>query len=206
MRIQRSLISVDVARERSEHLRRLTVVPDYRQQRPCASCDTPCGCTRRSTLCACSCNPWCPQAAQKLTSDPIRYPIEPGVLPLVFELNASQVMQPCWSCEGHEDAARRIVRPPGVWFYATAGLYPQLLAGHVADLKFKRRLTANWRVVLLPRSEDPLLTTFALEPEGYADLKLERLQADLAVIAEDLSRLLRRQAEHALAELPETPR
>ena len=40
-----------------------------------------------------------------LSSDPERYPIEPGIVPLVFALRGLRVFEPCWSCEGHDATA-----------------------------------------------------------------------------------------------------
>ena len=86
------------------------------EERPCRDCERLC-LQHGSTTCTCGCNFACPDAPIALTSDPDRYPIEPRILPLVFELNALKVVQPCWSCEGHNGLSEEVQKLPSVWFY-----------------------------------------------------------------------------------------
>jgi hypothetical protein len=122
-------------------------------------------------------------------------------LPLVFELNALRLVQPCWSCEGHADTSGRTIKAPRVWFYATAVVYAELLCQHVAKLKGSGKTQSPWLVSLCEFSEDDNATAYALEPERGADQKLAVLQADVAAIAKDLAATLRTSAQIALTRL-----
>lgn len=127
-----------------------------------------------------------------LTSDPA-YPIEPLIAPLVFALKRSGCFEPCWSCEGHADAAGAMTRAPTVWFYCAATAL-RLFAGGIGKL----RLNAPWRVVVTHSDNDNPEPTYALEAahEGFA---LSQLQSDIAAIARALPDMLRQEAQGLLA-------
>lgn len=200
MKISPFRLALATERQRAADLERLVAVPHYREARPCAGCARRCPCARRSEVCACGCSSACPDAAQRLSSAPERFPIEPRVLPLVFELNSLRVVQPCWSCEGHGGPDDAPHKTPSVWFYSASVVYPRLLTEHVDGLWFARALGTRWRIAVCPHSADPGATTFALEPElGTPGPSLAGLQRDLEVVAADLASSLRRRAATLLA-------
>lgn len=186
---------------RRQDLESLLAQPTIREARPCDGCAQPCGCSNRSTTCSCGCSPRCSHAAAQLSSEGERYPIEPYVLPLVFELNALRVVQPCWSCEGHADAKGDVQNPPRIWFYCASVVYPQLLLEHVTQLAARGELQARWRVTVCSYSEDKVSTTFSLEPAVSPSSSLAVLQSDLNVIAAELGSRLRDKAQNALNEM-----
>jgi len=54
-------------------------------------------CTRCGSIsCQCQCSTACPEAASTLSVDPEAYPIEPGILPLIFQMKRLGLFQPCW--------------------------------------------------------------------------------------------------------------
>jgi hypothetical protein len=111
-------------------LRRLAADQDFRLQtesaaqdivdtleppfvRPCDHCHMPCACSG-SIECACSCAPDCLEAPANLSSDPEKFPIEAGILPLVYAFNCLGACAPVWSCEGHIGPAGKVNRLPRV--------------------------------------------------------------------------------------------
>jgi len=174
-----------IQRSRSDLRRFITQLGD-RSERPCSGCDIVCPCCGSvSCICRCSCS--CPDAARRLSSDPDKYPIEPGILPLVYVLQVLREVPPCWSCEGHEGANNEVCKPPRVWFTARSVFYPDLIAEQLAHLRVAKRLAADWQVCLVEwgqRTE----TTFSIEPKLSADglPSLSNLQNDVRTIAKDL--------------------
>jgi hypothetical protein len=128
----------------------------------------------------------CHAAAQRLTSDPAS-PLEPAIVPLVFELKRLGVFCPCWSCEGHDDAEGRLTKLPRVWFYAQSVVHVRVLAETIDGISAMRPLSAPWRVAVTYSDPDNPDTTFSLEPElGGEGGELSRLQDDARRIAEGL--------------------
>jgi len=142
--------------------------PDYKPSRGC-HCD-------------------CAAAPRRLSSEGERSPLEPLVAPLVFELKRLGVFYPCWSCEGHTDAAGRVWKIPRVWFYSDSVVHARALADAVGRLHAARRLAARWHLVLTHSDAGNPDTTFSLEPEPAAEQPLRRLQDDLRVMADELAR------------------
>lgn len=167
--------------------------------RPCPGCDKSCP-RCGSPACSCACGPDCPDAPQALSSDPDRFPIEAGIVPLVLALCKSALGQPCWSCEGHADVNGGLWKRPGVWFYAAHSVAADLIAQHIWQLSFARRLIFPWRVGLIA-TDNPLDTTFAIEPDCRRDAALDDLRRDVEAIAATLhpeTRALARQRLTAL--------
>lgn len=164
-------------------LQALVAQPDDRAQRPCPGCDLTCpGCGSRA--CTCQCRPDCPEAPQCLSSEPGRFPIEPGILPLVYALSTLRLLPPCWSCEGHRDAADRPQRLPSVWFISRKVIYPTLVADLLGRLKAGGEIAHGWQVATLNCGLEPE-SVFVIEPRLQAgeDFHLGRLHSDVAAIA-----------------------
>ena len=117
-----------------------------------------------STACRCTCSPQCAEAPRALSSDPDRYPIEPAVLPLVFEMKRIGLFEPCWSCEGHLGTDGALWKLPRVWFYCDSMAHLRLLADLLDALEFSHRLAVRWQVVVTFSNADNPHTTFSLEP------------------------------------------
>ena len=114
-------------------------------------------------------------------------------MPLVYELFATGVTTPCWSCEGHttEDGAT-MLKTPRVWFYSGSTLYPRFVAEHTEDLLFKKKIENSWRVQVLGWANS-LETRYSLEPvvasnEGST---LRVLHHEAVIIAESFTDRLR---------------
>jgi hypothetical protein len=127
-----------------------------------------------------------------LSSD-AAYPIEPMIAPLVYEMKRSRYFDPCWSCEGHEDANGALTKAPTVWFYCERPTHLRLLAGMLTKL----RLRAAWRIALTHSDRDNPEPTFALEATDTAHT-LATLQADINVIARAIPEMLREEARALL--------
>lgn len=135
-----------------------------------------------------------------LSTDGERYPIEPGVLPLVKALACMRVIQPCWSCEGHPQQ----VGPhslPEVWFYAGSARYVELLQSYVSELLLSRQIASAWQVTVCPYQQGDVGTMFVLRPEGTAHASLATLHADAATIGDKLQQHLRESARERLQSL-----
>jgi len=121
-----------------------------------------------------------------LSSEGERDPIEPLIAPLVFELRKLGVFYPCWSCEGHTNAAGELWRIPNVWFYSDSVVHVRALADVVSHLYAARQLSARWHVVLTYSDAANPDTTFSLQPDPAAGSSLGALQRDLQVMAGEL--------------------
>jgi hypothetical protein len=154
--------------------RKLAPVPE-----PVCACDCP------DYDPAVGCHRLCQAAPRRLSSDPTS-PVEPLIAPLAFELRRLGVFHPCWSCEGHSDAAGRPWKLPRVWFYANSVVHIRALGEALDRLFMEKRVSVRWRVVLTYSDPDNPDTTFSLEPEPAAGARLSELQADARAIAESL--------------------
>lgn len=137
----------------------------------------------------------CPEAPKALTSDPVNYPIETGIVPLVFEMKRLGIFDPCWSCEGHLGPAGNLWKLPRVWFYCESLVHVRLLVDGLKDMEVAGRLSCGWRVAVTFSGPDNPETTFSLEPivESEDASLLPKLQADANLIASCLEELITRQ-------------
>ena len=149
---------------------------------------------------ALSCNAKCVDAPRALSSDPDNYPVEPKVVPLVYELRKTRVMQPCWSCEGHFDNAGNLWKYPQVSFYSVTSVYAMLLVNHLTLLKHKKLLNYDWQVAVSSFGQQCSSTTYTIEPKLHptSDQHLGAMQADLLCIAENLDDQLKIAAKQML--------
>jgi hypothetical protein len=151
-------------------------------------CET-CG----SRGCQCECGPDCSDAARALSSQPSAYPIESGIVPLVYAFARTGLLHSCWSCEGHNHADGSLWKLPTVWFYCDSSIHARLLADGVAKLAAERILNVGWRVAITYSDPDNPRTTFALEPASpfSQTITLADLQLDARRIAQYLPGLIR---------------
>lgn len=168
----------------------LQVLIDYSRHpdgRPCQGCDMRCP-SCGSTTCRCNCKPDCPQAPEALSSDPEKFPIEQGIVPLVFALNNMEIGAPCWSCEGHPSLDETPGKLPQVWFYVRHMVYPDLLARYLWSLHFRELIGNRWKVAVVS-TENNIDTTFAIAPDASdGPLNLAALRRDIRVIGERMSK------------------
>ena len=152
--------------------------------------------------CQCACSPYCLDAPRALSIEPLVYPIEPAVTPLVYEMTRSGVFHPCWSCEGHLGSDGAIQKMPRVWFYCDSLVHVRLLANGLTRLRHGGRLSVDWRIAVTYSDHDNPETTFSLEPcPGESEApSLDALQRDLGEIARALHDLVREEAR-ALASM-----
>lgn len=132
------------------------------------------------------CHRYCPSAAKRLSSDQ-RFPLEPLVAPLVFELKRLGVFYPCWSCEGHNDAEGRLNKKPSIWFYADSVVHIRALAGAIDAMRNNGRLALPWQVTVTHSDPDNPDVTFSLEPAVGTERTLDELQNDLRVMADEIA-------------------
>ena len=148
-----------------------------------------------STACQCACSSDCEEACRAISADP-GLPIEPAILPLVFEMKRLGLFTPCWSCEGHLDPGGELWKMPRVWFYCPSATHVRLLTDGLKDLELTGALRARWQVVVTFSDADNPETTFSLEPALSAGrtLELSALQSDVPVIARSLEAMMNGQA------------
>ncbi len=186
--------------ERREVLRAL--IDDTKQSdgRPCPGCEMRCP-SCGSTTCLCNCRPDCPQAPLALSSDPEKFPIEEGIVPLVFALNDLAIGSPCWSCEGHPSLDESPGKLPQVWFYVRHLVYPDLLARYLWKLHFRGLIGNPWKVAVVS-TDNAVDTTFAIAPapsDGATDLA--SLRRDIRIIGERMSKDIGEIARDSMAEI-----
>ena len=122
-----------------EALALLIAQPTPQEAPPCGNCEkhVPTNCSAK-----------CEKASASLSSDPVNHPLEQKTVSLVFELTATKVLKPCWSCEGHFNGENELWKLPQISFYSPSPAYPQLLLRHIHDLKTQKVLAYEWHVVL----------------------------------------------------------
>lgn len=152
-----------------------------------------------------SCSAQCADAPASLSVDPVAHPIEPNVLPIVFQLYATRLLQPCWSCEGHvrEEAGKQSLwKLPQVHFYCQTPVYLQLLNRGLARLQAAESFSYQWQIVLADFTQE-VHVTYTIEPKltdiEHAELSL--LQADLLLLAKNFTGMLQMEAEQMIQQL-----
>jgi len=207
MKIDRPTPEIAQIESHIEQLNDLIFKLENKENRPCPDCVRPCGCSN-SKSCRCECSQNCPYAADQLSSEAGRYPIEPGVLPLVYTMSDMQICQPCWSCEGHnseqvnpeaQSNIPELRRIPQVWFYSDSVILLRLLDLCLSRFKTKRWLKYDWHITTSFSDIDCVDCAFALKPDlnQVASPNLKLLQEDLITIAEKIpSHLLHASTEH----------
>lgn len=155
-------------------------------RRPCAHCSKKCD-QCGSLNCLCNCSSDCAEIPRALSSDPDNYPLEPGTVPLVFEMSRLREISPCWSCEGHLDPEGKLWKIPQVWFYASSPVYASLLSQYVWQLHSQGQLVYPWQVTLLAYGEIGSIT-YSLMPDlnSVEAPLLHSMQYDMKRIASDL--------------------
>ena len=138
--------------------------------------------------CTCACTRDCRHIARALSSEPDRFPLEPGIASLVFALKCLGAFDPCWSCEGHNDVSGKLFRLPQVWFYCDSTVQVRLLSDALSDLSGGQRVRADWRVSVTYSDDDNPKTTFALLPflSDSRETSLIDLQKDVDTIAREI--------------------
>lgn len=169
--------------------------------RPCAGCERSCD-DCHSHSCTHFCTTTCLDACSKLSTDPLRYPIERGVFPLVLQLAQMDCFQPCWSCEGHLGGHGEVWKIPQVYFYAKSPLCVQILVKHLVNLSLDNQTHFNWHIRLLYLS-NPAFITYSIEPLilHAPELDLLFLHRDLLCIAENLPAKLSNIANEILLDM-----
>jgi hypothetical protein len=191
MKIKDNSFNVEAKKIVVTELEDLLSQPSDKKERPCPGCRfaTPDGRTDSESTKFCSYN--CPAATRNMSSDPDRYPIENGVVPIVYAFYTLRKLMPCWSCEGHLDGHERLFKQPKVWFYSTSSFYPKLVAQALSQMNAEKLLTHDWMVKILPFSQSMYTITYSVEPFTIAKSKSDRdallsLQTDLITIADNL--------------------
>jgi len=132
-----------------------------------------------------------------ISSDPENNPIEDAIAPLVFEIHRLGIVEPCWSCEGHNGLDGKLWKRPAVWFYCDKVVYLRILVDAVECLYVAKELKHQWRIRITYSDEDNPDSAFALEPDSYdlGEALLEDLHGDIRVLTENLYDLVHEHAE-----------
>lgn len=173
--------------------------PSTQEKRPCHTCTAPCECSN-STTCGCQCSWECPYLMTELSSDPVKYPIEQGIIPLVFALNSTGFSQSFWSCEGHEDNEKKLYRLPRVQFYSSSLIFPSLLIELLNNLYFKKIISSKWKLLAQGLDDVSLNAKFEISPdvELQSTNLLTQLRDDIKKIAGRLYSELKSNANRRL--------
>jgi len=176
-----------------EDLRVFLKQPSPQELAPCP------GCQQHSPN-KCSSN--CADAAEALSIDPVLYPIEDNVIPLVYELMSTRLIQTCWSCEGHMNENDALWKLPQVCFYTSSPVYVKLLCKHISTLNQQKRLKHPWHIVLSEFSINSRLA-YSIQPNlnDVNEPHLGLLQQDLNIIADNLNDKLKAYAKEFLEQM-----
>ena len=147
--------------------------PDEKALRPCPGCKIECGCAKRSNSCTCACSMECPVAPAALSAEPERYPIEPGAVPIVFQLSTLRVLSPCWSCEGHVRSDGSVLRLPQVWHHCTSIVHLQIISSVLESLLHEKILARSWKISVCPLDRHNN-TTFMIAPDFSPGAEIDR--------------------------------
>ena len=182
------------AEQTKEHLNIFLQQPSAKEVPPCPNC---------KQHIASMCSPECPEVEFSLSSHPEEFPIEPNIVPLVFGLMSTRVIQTCWSCEGHMDENNNLLNLPMVSFYTSNQVYPQLLHRHLIKLKIDKKVFYSWQIVLTDYAQT-WAQTYSIVPDlcfVKEDVRLGALQNDLKIIAENVQEKLKFLAREMIIEL-----
>ena len=122
-----------------------------------------------------------------LSTEANRRPVEPHVVPVVYELFASGLARPSWSSEGHCDADGQLSTWPGVWFTSASFTYLNLLDTALTVLHHDGHTHRPWRVELCDTQPEPGTALYTLGPARSGELPtLHALHEDLRAVAQCL--------------------
>ena len=146
--------------------------------------------------CQCMCHCECPDAGKLLSSDPEKFPIEAGIVPLVYEMKREGSCVPCWSCEGHERPDGSLWKIPRVWFYCSSMAQLRLIGSAAHAMFVAKKLKTPWQVVITHSDPGNVDTTFSLEPNLDPDnpVTLTDLRADILSLAKEYADFLKSEA------------
>lgn len=206
MKINDNYINLEQSQAIKMALTDLINQPSDKQSRPCPGCCYTVG-DNQSTTTSLHCSSVCPMAARQMSSEPQRYPIEQGIVPLVYAFYTLRLMTPCWSCEGHDDKNGHLCKTPKLWFYSSNDFYAKLVAQYVSTLHGERKIDNPWTVRILPFSQSMFTTTYSLEPlDIIADItNLQSLRNDITIIAENLRHELFKLADQYIIRADKVP-
>jgi len=182
-------------------LTKISYIASDKQERPCEGCRLPCACSQ-SPSCTCGCSSSCRYLVRRLSSDPDTFPLEAGIVPLVYALVSLRIATPCWSCEGHTNEAGELIKLPSVWFYSASNGLARLVSEHCNQLYGHHKIHHEWGVEILALGET-MQTTYSLRPnlslsEGA---RLADLREDVLCLAGSLFDGIKTLARDHLPEL-----
>lgn len=124
---------------------------------------------------------------------------------MVFQLYATRLIQPCWSCEGHVqnvDGEIDLWKLPQVSFYCSNPIYLQLLNRSLIRTQTNVQFAYPWHIVVSEFSQ-ALEVTYSIQPNlnKITQPQLGSLQNDLRLLAENLLGALRLEAAQMIKEL-----
>lgn len=129
-----------------------------------------------------SCSRHCPDAAVAISGDD-SFPVEDGILPLVFELKATKFFEPVWARGGQNDSAGRLLHLPGIWFCTESIPYVRTLSEAFSRLCIEMELQSRWQISLPHLGNQTACTVFALEPASVGECNLSALHVEIAELA-----------------------
>lgn len=182
----------------TDALTKLIQQPSAVQSPPCVNCQQPI--SQRT-----DCSPDCDNAAEALSEDPAKFPIEEHIVPLVFELTTMRLVQTCWSCEGHASVDGKILKMPQISFYTEKPLYAQLISKYLSKLFWQKKLSYPWEITLSDYGQTLELTyTIKCDISCVEAPNLKVMQNDLISMSENLSSEIKGFAQQFLAQLQAT--
>ena len=175
-------------------LNRLIQQPSATQSPPCTNC-------HQAEAERTDCSFKCENAAEALSEDPVKFPIEENIVPLVFELTTMRLVQTCWSCEGHASIDGKILKMPQISFYTEKPLYAQLISKYLSKLFWQKKLQYPWEITLSDYGQTLELTyTIKCNISCIETPDLKIMHQDLNAMGENLSSKIKLYAQNLLSQ------
>ena len=161
--------------------------------RPCNNCNEICK-TCGSSKCTCHCTLLCPKSSGNLSSDSVLYPIESGIMPLVYCFNYMNICETCWSCEGHNDSNGNLAKLPQIWFYTDSFMLLRVIDDCLSLLSATSQLMVSWQLCTTSTAKSSKQNTFALKPDLNLvnGVELRNLHKDVIVIAKNFPEMIKK--------------
>lgn len=169
--------------------------PSAAQAPPCTNCQQP-------AIERTNCSSNCENASEALSEDPVQFPIEKNIVPIVFELTTMRLVQTCWSCEGHATIDGKILKMPQISFYTEKPLYAQLISKYLSKLFWQKKLKYPWEITLSDYGQTLELTyTIKCDISCVENPDLKIMHQDLIAMGETLSTDIKSYAQELLTQL-----
>jgi hypothetical protein len=104
------------------------------------------------------------------------------------------IVETCWSCEGHNDISGNLEKLPQIWFYTDSFMLLRVIDDCLSLLSAKSQLMVSWQLSTTFTAKSSKQNTFVLKPDLNLvyGVELHTLHKDIVVIADNLPEMLKK--------------